>query len=160
MQLFVILLLQKAEKKTIASTEKQASVTKQDLSFSVSFTEVGAFGNVRKLSAFLHNGEMVACGTGSPDGALLPDLKGMNLATGDVSNKRQQLPQRMKNFAIQTLNIPQAFVEQGMPLVYHTVFFVLLLHLHSSFSVCLCLPVCLSLSVSVSVSVSLDFLIS
>ena len=146
---------------TIASTEKQAPVTKQDLSFSVSFTEVGAFADVRKLSAFLHNGEMVACGTESPDGALLPDLKGMSLAAiGYVSNKRQQLPQRMKNFAIQTLNIPQAFVEQGMTLVYHTVFFVL--HLHSSFSVCLCLPVCLSLSVSisVSVSVSLDFLIS
>ena len=91
---------------------------------------------------------MVACGTGSPDGALLPDLKGMNLATGDVSSKRQQLPQRMKNFAIQTLNIPQAFVEQGMTLVYHTVFFVLL-HLHSSF-----------LSVSVCLYLSLDFLIS
>ena len=138
-----------------------SAVTKQDLSFSVSFSEVGAFVDVRMLSAFLHNGEMVACGTGSPDGALLPDLKGMNLATGDVSNKRQQLPQRMKNFAIQTLNIPQTFLEQGMTLLYHTVFFVLL-HLHSSFSVCLCLSVCLSLSVSisVSVSVSLDLLIS
>ena len=139
-----------------------SAVTKQDLSFSVSFSEVGAFADVRMLSAFLHNGEMVACGARSPDGALLPDLKGMNLATGEVSNKRQQLPQRMKNFAIQTLNIPQAFVEQGMTLVYHTVFFVLLLHPHSSFSVCLCLSVCLSLSVSisVSVSVSLDLLIS
>ena len=113
LQLFVILLLKKAEKKTVASTEKQASVTKQELSFSVSFTEVGAFADVRMLSAFLHNGEMVACGAGSPGGALLPDLKGMNLASGVVSSKRQQLPQRMKNFAIQTLNIPQAFVEQG-----------------------------------------------
>ena len=129
----------------------------------MSFTEVGAFADVRMLSAFLHNGEMVACGTESPDGALLPDLKGMNLATGDVSSKRQQLPQRMKNFAVQTLNIPQAFVEQGMTLLYHTVFFVLL-HFHSSFSVRLCLSVCvsvsLSLCLSVCVSVSLSLLIS
>ena len=116
----------------------------------MSFTEVGAFGNVRKLSAFLHNGEMVACGTESPDGALLPDLEGMRMAAiGYVSKKRQQLPQRMKSFAIQTLNIPQAFVEQGT--LY---FFFILLFL----SVSVCMSVCLCLSLSVSVS--LDFLVS
>ena len=95
-------------------TENKTAFTKEEPLLPVSFKEVGAFANVKMLSAFLHHGEMVACGTESPDGALLPDLKSINLATGNVSNRQQKLGERQKNFGMQTLNIPQVFLEEGM----------------------------------------------
>ncbi|KAK7116792.1 kelch-like protein 6 [Littorina saxatilis] len=90
--------------------EGQALTTEESSSASVSFKEVGSFPDVSMLSAFLHNGEMVACEAQSQDGKLLKKSLAMNLTTGEMVNKNLVLGKRLKNFQLQTLNIPNEYL--------------------------------------------------
>ena len=102
-------------KTSAATTSKQGSSGSPENSTcsSVSFTAVGAFPNIRVLSAFLHDGEIVACGGLSNDDVLLTDCRVMNLGARTVTAKRRMLLTAKKNFRLHTLNIPKDFLQEG-----------------------------------------------